>query len=355
MRSLQRHGARHHLVAFSIVVIVLFVSAGCGPQDYQKPIQGFQDASNTVITAERGFLANENTIEQDIYINQQVFEQKPLDPKLIDAQSIITPEEIKYRTDALDALSKYTVSLASLAGGKEDSTVGADTKTCSTNLETLAKDAGGKSASSQSSSGKSSSDKSSSDKKAASSGFNASFSGIAGAAAAGIGAVAQLMLDHKARTEIRASVNSSDKDVTALLDLIGVDAQDSYERQRTKLNNYGLQLFRDYDCEVSPEQAQSNSGASGQVGCRKTRGDAASLLALADRIKSWRADQATLAAANPAPAIEKMKKSHEDLVKYVNAPNAPENLQQLRNSVEAFISSAQSLGSASQQLNKTSK
>ncbi len=339
MTWLQRRGSTTQLLAVATVMIVLLASASCGPQDYQKPIQGFQDASNTVVSAERAFLANENTIEQDIYINQQVFEQKPLDPKQIDAQTIITPEEIKFRTDALDALCKYTVNLATLAAGKEDSSVGADTKTLSTNLQTLAKDASGKVT----------------DKKEASA-FNAKFSGVAGAAATAIGAVAQLILEHKARTEIRNSVNSTDKDVTALIQLIGDDAQDSYERQRTKLNNYGLQLFRDYDCEVSPEQpSQSDSNTSGQIGCRKTRGDAASLLADADRVKAWRADQTTLAAANPASAIAKMKKAHEDLVKYVNAPNIPQNLQQLRDSVQAFVSAAQPLGDAVQQLIAASK
>lgn len=342
MTWLRRRGAASQWMAVPIM-IVLMAASGCGPQDYQKPIQGFQDASNTVISAERAFLANENTIEQDIYINQQVFEQKPLDPKQIDAQTIITPEEIKLRTDALDALSKYTVNLATLAAGKEDATVGADTKTCSTNLKSLANDAASKMT-----------DKIKDQKQATA--FDAKFSGVAGAAASGIGAVAELILQHKARTEIRNSVNSTDKDVTALIDLIGADAQDSYERQRTKLSDYGLQLLRDYDCEVSPAQpSQSDSSTSGQVGCRQTRGDTASLLALADRIKAWRADQTTLAAANPAPAIDKMKKAHEGLVKYVNAPNTPQNLQQLRDSVQAFISAAQPLGEAIQQLVQASK
>ena len=343
MTWLQRRSVATQSIASCTVLMLLMASSGCEPQDYQKPIQGFQDASNTVISAERAFLANENTIEQDMYINQQVFEQKPLNPKEIDAQTIITPEEIKFRTEALDALSKYTVNLATLAAGKEDSSVGADTKTCSTNLQTLAKDAAAKMT-----------DKMKDQKQATA--FDTKFSGIAGAAASAIGAVAQLILEHKARTAIRESVNSTDKDVTALIQLIGDDAQDSYERQRTKLNNYGLQLLRDYDCEVRPEQAsQSDSNSSGQVGCRKTRGDAASLLALADRIKAWRSDQTTLAAANPASAIEKMKKAHEDLVKYVNAPNVPQTLQQLRDSVQAFVSAAQPLGDAVQQLVKASK
>ena len=322
------------LLVASITLFILFVTLGCGPQDYEKPIQGFQDASKRVITAERGFLANENTIEQDIYINQMVFEQKRFGPKDIDAQTIITPEEIKLRTGALDALSKYTVSLATLASGKAESSVGDDCKDASDKLKDLANDAGSRSATDKSA-----------DK------FDSKFSGIAGAAATAIGAVAKLILDHKASTAIKASVNSTDKDVTALIELIGTDAQLSYERQRTRLSDYSMQLFNDYNCEVGTEPPSgSNGGAAGGVQCRKTQGDTASLLALADRIKALRADQATLAEANPAPAIMKMKKAHEDLVKYVNAPSTPQNLEQLKDSVRSFIAAAQPLGDAVQQL-----
>ena len=57
-----------------------------------------------------------------------VFEQKPLGPGDIDNQTIITPQEIKLRTAALDTLSKYTVNLAALAQGKPGKAIGEDTK-----------------------------------------------------------------------------------------------------------------------------------------------------------------------------------------------------------------------------------
>jgi hypothetical protein len=65
----------------SIIVTGSFIlSLARGPEDYQKPIQGFQNAANTVIAADRAFLSHENGIEQNLYIDQQVFEQKPFGP-----------------------------------------------------------------------------------------------------------------------------------------------------------------------------------------------------------------------------------------------------------------------------------
>lgn len=314
---------------------ILVMTLACGPADYQKPILGFQDASNTVIAADRVLLSNMNTVEQNSFIDQSVFEHKTFGPADIDARTIISSTEIKMRTQALDALSRYTTNLATLAQGKAASSVGQDTKTLSTNLQTLAKDA---------------SNQLNPDKDQAA--FNTKFSGVAGAAAAAIGAVAQLIMDHKARTEIEKSIKATDKDVTALIGLIGDDAQVSYLRQKAQMGSYGMQLYKDYSCEI----AAGNTPASNSDGvqCPKkekgVQGDPVALLTLADKIKSLRVQQAALENANPAPAIAQMKKSHEALVAYVSSNKSPQTLSDLITEVQAFISSAQPLGQAVQSL-----
>src|SRR6266849_1445483 len=95
------------MLVLSLAVSFVFQLA-CGPEDYQKPVQQFQDASTVVISATRAFLTNENTVEQNKALDDLVFERKPLSLAEIDKIEIISQKEIKIRTDALDALAQYT-------------------------------------------------------------------------------------------------------------------------------------------------------------------------------------------------------------------------------------------------------
>jgi len=327
-----------------IVIAPVVLALACGPQDYQKSIQDFQNAANTLVAAERSFLSNENTIEQNKFIDQQVFERKPFGPADVANQIIISPAEIKLRTGALDALSQYMTSLATLAQGKTDPSTGQNMKTSSTNLQTSATKAGSQAGSNE--------------KQAA---FNAKFSGVATAAATAIGAVAQVILAHKARNKIRESVEATDKEGAALINLIGDDAQVSYLRQQNQLGAYGVQLYNDYKCEIKVDTKIDTDSApdTNEVKCpakgKGVQADPVKLLTLADRLKSFQMQQATLENANPAPAIAQMQKAHEALVAYVSSNNNAGKLSDLITEVQNFVSAAQPLGQAVQSLITASK
>jgi hypothetical protein len=296
------------------MVVVLFFQSSCGPEDYQKPVQQFQDASTVVVNASREFLNNENTVEQNKVLDDLVFERKPLNLPEIDKIEIITPEEIKIRTAALDALSQYTSYLAQLAQGKSGIAVGDNTKKLSDSLKTLADDA----------------------KKLPStkSTFlnNAKFSGVASAAASAIGAVAQLIVEHKARHELERSIVENDSAVRALIQQISDDATLSFERQKNQVGVYGSQLSKDYETEL------------------KEKSDPIFLLNFAKTIKTYRTQKLQLSNANPAPAIDKMKKAHEALVAYVVSDKNPKTLAELVTAVQNFVAAAQPLGQAVQAL-----
>jgi hypothetical protein len=179
-------------------------------------------------------------------------------------------------------------------------------------------------------------------------------------------------------------VKDTDPAITALINLIGTDAQDSYERQKTQLANYGLYVYKMYQCEVTPvalpksaaaksdapkpevpkpdapesEEPKCGQRRSEEPKCRQREpgvdADPASLLNLADRIKAYTAQQATLVNANPAPAIAKMQKAHEALVTYVSS-KSPTTLSALVADVQNFITAAQPLGQATEALIKASK
>jgi hypothetical protein len=167
VKFLLYRGSIPRSVARIVVTGSFIVSLACGPEDYQKPIQGFQNAANTVIAADRAFLSNENSIEESLYIDQQVFERKPFGSDDVANRAIISPAEIKFRTEALDALSQYTTNLATLAQGKADPSTGQTMKKSSDALQTSATKAGSQAGSNKTQSA-----------------FNTKFSGVATAAAA---------------------------------------------------------------------------------------------------------------------------------------------------------------------------
>lgn len=301
-------------VILVLLAVALALQAGCGPEDYQKPIKQFQDASAVVITATEAFLNNMNTIEQNKAIDEAMFERKPLNLPELDTIQIISPEEIKLRTDALSALSQYTSNLAELATGSSGSAVGDSTKKASAALKTAADDA---------------------KKLPAAKGTplqNAKFSGLASAAASAIGAVAQLMVENKARHVIVQSVEENDSAITALIEQIRDDATLAYARQMNQLGEYGTQLAKDYDDDL------------------KRNVDPLSLLSFAQTVKAYRAQQAQLKAANPANAIDKMGKAHQALVAYVKSDKNPKTFAELVTAAQEFATAAKPLGEAVQAL-----
>jgi hypothetical protein len=298
----------------AIVVFGSVVFVGCGPEDYQKTVQQFQDASSAVISATESFLGNMNTTEQNMKLDEDVFEKRAIDLPALNTVQIISPEEIKLRTDALTALSQYTANLSLLAQGKAGSAVGDDTSKLSSSIKNAADDA----------------------KKlpATKSGFlnNPKFSGIASSAASAIGEVARLIVEHKARREIEQSVVQNDAHITALIQLLSDDAEGAYLRQKAQMGAYGDQLSRDYEIEL-----QRNP-------------DPILLLSLAKTIKTYRAQELQLSQADPSSAIAKMKTAHEALVNYIRSKKDSQSLSALVNAVHEFVTASQPLGQSTQKL-----
>jgi hypothetical protein len=309
----RRSVGRSRQLVMSLVFFSL-LQMGCGPEEYQKPIQQFQDASNSVISTTRAFLNNMNVIEQNAKLDNVVFQKEKLDLSDLEKIEIISPEEIRIRTQALDALTQYTSNLAELAQGKAGAAVGDNTTKLSSSLKGLAEDA----------------------KKlpAAKGTFfdNAKFSGIVSGAASAIGAVAQLIVEHKARREIETSIEANDAAVTLLIQQISDDAAGAYLRQKSQLGAYGDQLSKDYQVALNGSP------------------DPILLLSFAKTLKSYRTQSAQLTQANPGPAIEKMKKAHESLVAYVKSSKNPKTLAELVTAVQEFVTAAKPLGQAVQSL-----
>src|SRR6185369_2670544 len=134
---------------------------------------------------------------------------KPTEDRLmtVDVPMVIPPEAIEVRTKALRVLSKYIENHAELASGKPGEAVGKETAALSKTLDQTVDDA----------------------KKLADlvdpdthHDFisNSKFSSLASPVASAIGAVAQMIINHKARREIEQSLAQQEDSVKTLMDLL---------------------------------------------------------------------------------------------------------------------------------------
>jgi len=298
--------SRALIVTLAIGLVILAVlSAGCEPEDYQKPIRQFQDASKVVISATEALLKNMNTIEQNHEVDQRIFEKRDLNLPEINKLEIISPTEIKIRTNALHALAQYTTNLAELAQGKPAASVGDSTAKLGTSLDQLAEDA--------------------KSLQVTRSFFdnNPRFGGALSSAGSAIGMVAQLMMKNKARRVIEQSIVDNDPAVTQLLDLIGEDANAAYQRQKNALGYFGTIASKAYQDELGRNP------------------DPVELLNFAVMIKAYRAQVAQL--ADPSNAISKMRKAHDALVACVKSHKNPTAISELNSAVMDFVNAVRPL------------
>jgi hypothetical protein len=312
MSIISTHPSRGRWRSVVAITTAILFAVGCGPTDYQKPIQQFSDASAVVAASAASYFNNMNTVEQEALVDRLAFESKSIDLAQVDSDTIISPAEISLRSQAISILSAYTSNLGLLASGSDSAAIGKSTTDLSASLKKIGTDAGA---------------------------FNnknidnTKFSGMASAAASVIGAVAQQIVDHKARRDIEVSVENNQKPVEDLIDLIGQELTGAYERQKETLDAQSIYLSKAYSAEQSA-----------------TVSDTAKRLALASKINAYRRQKELLRSADPTPAVTKMKNAFVALVAYARSDKDPKTIAALWQSVQDFTAAAQPLGQAIQSL-----
>lgn len=302
--------------ALPLALLILLALTGCVPdQDYGPLVTEFQRSSAMLAQSFQTLLANANLIEYEHYIDTQTFDHHELAPAEIDSRSVITPEELKLRSDAILALSQYTSALATLAEGKQEAKITADADAASTSFSTLATDA----------------------QTMASSHHlitaTADYSSPVSAAASAAGAILGLIARHRSREAIRQSIEKNDPALNALFDLLASESRSIYQRQRSTQSAQGVLLFNAYNNEVAQPSPDKDY-----------------VLELSERIKQFRRNQALVAQADPEPAILAFKRSHDALIAVILAPKSarPQSMAQLESSVRAFAAEVQSLADGAQ-------
>jgi hypothetical protein len=301
------HSSRRSLLA----LLVLLLLMGCVPdQDYTPVVKQFQQSAGTLAQSFQTLLINANLVEYDHYIDSQAFDHAALTQAEIDSRAVITPAELKLRSDAIRALTQYTSALATLAEGKEEAQIVQDATIASTSFSTLATDA-----------------------QTAAAGHHlisstADYAGPISSAASAAGIILGLIERHHTHEEIRQSIEKNDPALADLFNLLGTESQAIYERQKSTQRAQGVLLFTDYNREIN------------QVAPDKDY-----LLQLSDRIKQFRRNQSLVAQADPSAAIAAFKKAHDALVAVILAPKdtKPRNLAELVTSVKSFAAEVEPL------------
>lgn len=299
-----------------LALFTLLFLIGCVPdQDYTPVILEFQQSSATLAQAFQALLTNANLVEYEHYIDTQAFDHSQLTPTEIDGRAVITPQELKLRSDAILALAQYTSALATLAQGKHEAQIVQDAITASTSFSTLSTDA-----------------------QTAAAGRHlvsstADYAGPVSGAAAAAGVILALIERHRGHEEIRQSIEKNDPALSALFDLLGNESKAIYERQKSTQSAQGVILFTDYNREIAQPTPDKDY-----------------LLQLTDRIKQFRRNQALIDQADPTQAIAAFKKSHDALVAVILAPKdtRPQSLAQLVTSVKSFVAEVQPLAAGVQ-------
>jgi hypothetical protein len=307
-----RRGRAHSFASIVLASLLLGSQAGCGNDDYKKPIAQFSTASAVVVASARQTLQQVNQVEEDAELDRQIFQAEPFDEMKIRAKDIITEGEIEVRVRALDQLSRYTSALADLAALQAPGQVTGQFQDVGTAFTMLAKDAEKL-------------------KGNPSSLFDSSkFSGVVAAATAGIGIVVQAVEEHKARHQIAGQIRDHDKEVTDLISLLGDELQVAYLRKKSDQGQQGVILSATLKAELD----------------RPKQGDPTLRLLLGERLKDWRNRQLALASADPKPSMVAMEKSHQALVAYMNSDKNPKNLSELYAAAQDFFSRVQPLAQA---------
>lgn len=302
-----------------LALVILLLLTGCVPdQDYTPVVKQFQQSSDTLARSFETLLTNANLVEYEHYIDTQTFDHAQLSPTEIDSRAVITPQELKLRSDAVVALAQYTSTLAILAQGKQEAKIVEDATTASTDFSTLSTDA-----------------------QTAAAVHNlipstADYTGPISSAASAAGIILGLIERHRTHEEIRQSIEKNDPALSALFDMLGTESQVIYERMKSTQRAQGVLLFADYNREITQPAPDKDY-----------------LLQLSDRIKQFRRNQALVDQANPARAIAAFKKSHDALVAVILAPKdaKPHSLDELVSSVKSFAAEVEPLADGVQATN----
>lgn len=298
---------------FLLFALVPFLSGCPNPTSYQEPITRFQQASTIVIEGARSEYGLANSAERNAEIDRLVAAKSRIDlSKLNDpAIRLLGPDDLNVRLVTLDTLAKHGQLLLILA---------------SSDAPTRAKDAANSLDDAivglSSSLGKTPSDK-----------FKSSVEGFATIA----GEAAKLALDAKISEALDKAIAASDKSVTEILTLIKDDLGYLYERRRSNLSAARKYAVDAYNLELDKQVINVDTLKKSASEIKKTE-------------DAWDTLPLLLGAG---PGLDAMAEVHQKLVQYAKSSKSPQDLAELVEATDAFVTRAKIIADAIKTIKET--
>jgi len=298
---------------FLLFVIVPFLSGCPNPAAYREPITRFQQASTIVIEGARSEYGLANSAERNAEIDRLVAAKSRIDlSKLNDpAIRLLGPDDLNARLATLDTLAKHGQLLLTLA---------------SSDAPTRAKDAANSLDDAivglSTSLGKTPSDK-----------FKSSVEGFATIA----GEAAKLALDAKISEALDKAIAASDKSVTEILTLIKEDLGYLYERRRSNLSAARKYAVDAYNLELDKQVINVDALKKSASEIKKTE-------------DTWDTLPLLLGAG---PGLDAMAEAHQKLVQYAKRSKSPQDLAELVEATDAFVTRAKVIADAIKTIKET--
>jgi hypothetical protein len=298
---------------FLLFALVPFLS-GCPNQaSYQEPITRFQQASTIVIEGARSEYGLANSAERNAEIDRLVAAKSRIDLSKLNAPAIrlLGPDDLNVRLVTLDTLAKHGQLLLILA---------------SSDAPTRAKDAANSLDDAivglSSSLGKTPSDK-----------FKSSVEGFATIA----GEAAKLALDAKISEALDKAIAASDKSVAEILTLIKDDLGYLYERRRSNLSAACKYAVDAYNLELDKQVINVDTLKKSASEIKKTE-------------DAWDTLPLLLGAG---PGLDAMAEVHQKLVQYAKSSKSPQDLAELVEATDAFVTRAKIIADAIKTIKET--
>jgi hypothetical protein len=281
--------------------------AGCAsPAAYREPITRFQQASTVVIEGARTEYGLANKKERDAEIDRLVAKRARIDLKTLNNKEmrVLGGDDLAARMAALDALAKHGQLLLALASSDaptraKDAANSLDDaiKGLSTSLGHVPSDS-----------------------------FKNKTEGFATIAAE----VTKLALEAKISHALDKAIALSEKDVLALIRLLREEMRALHERQHTVLGAARLSATDEYNEELK------KPGSSHE----KLQKAASEIKKVED---AWDNLPLLLGAG---PGLDAMAKAHQKLVDYAKSSKNPQDLVELIEATDAFVTQAKVIADA---------
>ena len=300
----------HRLVLASLLISIFL--GGCTTAGYRAPVAQFNEAATIVVETSRIYITQVNRVERDKYIDEQVAAGQPIALREIEAQPLLTPDDIALRLNALDQLTRYGDLLLKLANSDAPDAIAKQAEGLGKAVEQLSTDVNARSGRPE----------------------NKGFQNAIGPVTSIVSQVARLAAERKIKEALDTAVKRGEKPVTDLLDVLSEETIAAYERKR----NY-LSRSRTWAVDAYNEEARKGERANREA-----------LKKYAMQIKAQLDEWDTFAAARPQESLAAFAEAHVALVAYAHSQKTPKDLNEFVGEMERFLYRAKKVEQAIKKL-----